>query len=216
MYPADRKSWAPLAPMLQKAGIATLAYDIRGTGESVKPADKKLPDKYAQRDTAHFNGAWQDTAAAKAWLSKQPECDVERIALIGASIGCSISLDYGGRDTAVKSIICLSPGTSYFGVDSVAAIKKCTHPAILLLSPREEYGEIEKLIEASGGAAKGLKFPGGREHHGTKMLEQSYGERVKTLVVSHATVGLFQQPKPTTATATDKKRHLLKPAGTKH
>ena len=183
MYPADRTSWEPLLPRLTEAGFAVLVYDIRGNGGSTEPADKKLKQMYQDRDPALFKDAWKDAEAAKKWLATKPECDVNRIAMIGASIGCSISLEYGSKDPAVKAIVCLSPGTKYFDVDSVAHIKKCGKRAILLMSPKTEQDEVKKLVKASGDVAKGEEYPGSHEQHGTGMLLAPYGDKVKRRIV---------------------------------
>src|SRR5258706_16301455 len=50
MYPADRKSWAPLIPALHNAGFAVLAYDIRGHAGSAGQISKA----YDSRDPALF------------------------------------------------------------------------------------------------------------------------------------------------------------------
>ena len=182
MYPAARSSWGPLVGPLHDAGFAVLAYDIRGRGDSTEPDEKKLREKYNNRDTEHFNSAWQDADAAKRWLGKQADVDTGRLVCIGASIGCSISLDYGSRDGDVKAIVCLSPGTNYFGVDSLSHIKKCGKRAILLIAPESEYASVEELIR-NNGSAKGLKFPGGREMHGTNLLLGPSAESVKKSIV---------------------------------
>lgn len=187
MYPADRSSWKPLAPGLHEAGFAVLAYDIRGHGGSTKPEDKKLKEAYDKRDPKLFADAWKDVEAAKGWLAKQPGCDVKRMALVGASIGCSIALDCAGRDEAVKAVVCLSPGTKYLGVDSIAHIKKCGKRAILLISPEGEYKAVEELIKASESVAKGEKHPGGEKEHGTSMFKAAYGEKVRENIVAFIT-----------------------------
>lgn len=184
MYPADRKSWAPLVPLLHKAGFAVLAYDIRGHGGSAGTADKKLRERYDARDPALFAEAWRDAEAARKWLSGRKECDTSRIACIGASIGCSISLELASHEPAVKAVVCLSPGTNYFGVDSIAHIRKCGPRAILLIAPEGEYAEVESLIKASGGAAKGERHPGGREYHGTNLFKSADGAKVKESIVT--------------------------------
>ena len=180
MYPADRTSWKPLIPDLHKAGFAILAYDIRGHGGSTSPEDKKLKEAYDKRDPKLFAEAWKDVEAAKKWLGEQPGCDTDRIALIGASIGCSISIDYAGMDKAVKAVVCLSPGTKYMDVDSIAHIKKCADRPILLISPENEYKAVEELIKASGGKAKGEKHPGS---HGTGMFEAPSGKELIAHIV---------------------------------
>lgn len=178
MYPADRKSWTPLAARLRtgNTACAVLAYDIRGHGGSAGPKEKELKAMYDRRDPALFQDAWKDVEAAKKWLAAQPRCDVTRVALIGASIGCSISLDYAGRDGDVKAVACLSPGPNYFGVNSIEHIKKCDKAAVLLISPEGEYEAVQQLVEGSGGMAKGMKYSGGRERHGTNMLSEDYSD----------------------------------------
>ncbi|MFQ5425381.1 MAG: alpha/beta hydrolase [Phycisphaerae bacterium] len=183
MYPADRTSWKPLAPRLTAAGFAVLAYDIRGHGDSVKPASMQLRKKYDGPDSEHFNNAWRDAEAARKWLSSQPNCDTNRIALIGASIGCSISLHYGSKDKQVRAIVCLSPGTNYMGVDSIRHIRACGQRAILLLSPEGEYEAVKRLVKASGGVAQGDPYPGSHERHGTRMFAAPYGEKVMKRIV---------------------------------
>jgi len=190
MFPADRASWAPLVPKLTEAGVAVLAYDIRGKGGSTEPADKDLAKRYQEQSPDLFKDAWKDAEAAKKWLAGQPNCDVSRIVMVGASIGCSISLDYASRDEAVKAVVCLSPGTNYFGVDSVAHIKKCGKRAILLIASDMEYEAVDKLVKASDGVAKGQKWHqrpspggGGREQHGTNMFTTAYGEMVQAKIV---------------------------------
>ncbi len=178
MYPADRGSWKPLIPKLHDMGFAVLAYDIRGNGGSTQPADMNLAEKYQSRDESLFENAWRDVAAAKKWLGEQKECDTSRLALVGASIGCSISLHYGSRDDAVKAIVCLSPGTNYFGVDSKAHIKACRGRQIMLIAPEAEYDAVKELIAASQGQAKGTEYPGTRKQHGTGMFHADYGDKV--------------------------------------
>ncbi len=189
MYPADRKSWTPLVPDLRDGDtrFAVLAYDIRGRGGSTEPSDKNLKRMYDDRDPALFKDAWKDVEAAKKWLARQPGVDTSRIALIGASIGCSISMDYGSRDKDVKAVVCLSPGTNYFQVDSTRHIKRCDHIAVLLIAPEEEYPAVEDLIAASGGRAEGHKYPGGREWHGTRMFDEKYKDHdeVKKRILMH-------------------------------
>lgn len=200
MYPADRKSWSPLVPALREgeSRFAVLCYDIRGRGGSVEPKDKNLATKYDGRDPAHFADAWKDVAAAKKWLAKQPGVDTRRVALLGASIGCSISLDYAGRDNDVKAIVCLSPGVKYMGVDSISHIKKCGHAKVLLMSPGGEYSAVRELVAASGDRAKGLKFPGGRDRHGTGLIEPAYKENsaVRTEILKHLRPAMEQTLAP--------------------
>ncbi|MCB9853260.1 MAG: alpha/beta fold hydrolase [Phycisphaerales bacterium] len=183
MYPATRSSWKPMVPILRnKLGISVLAYDIRGTGGSTKPAEMELEKKYKDRDTAHFAAAYQDAMAAYQWLSQQSNVDVSRLIVIGASVGCSISLEFASQGIEVKGVACLSPGTDYMGIDSISHIKalKGRGTKVLLISPEGEYDAVEALLKAADGDyAKGKKYPGGKENHGTRMFDAKYGKKVK-------------------------------------
>ncbi|MFQ5412255.1 MAG: alpha/beta hydrolase [Phycisphaerae bacterium] len=215
MYPADRSSWKPFVPALREAGIAALAYDIRGTGGSTKPADLKLEEGYRNRDSAHFQQAFMDVAGATAWLSKQENINLGRMACIGASIGCSISLDYAMRTSEPKAVVCLSPGTNYFGVDSREHIKNCPGTPILLISPEGEFGAVRELVEASGGKAQSKKYPGGREHHGTGMLEAEYGKKVTKKIMKFVkkNLGIKDKKKKSESDKSKKKKKRKKKTG---
>jgi len=190
MYPADRKSWAPLIPNLREAGFSVLAYDIRGRGGSIEPPDKNLMQSYNAREPSHFRAAWRDVEAAKQWVARQMICNTEQLVLVGASIGCSIALDYAARDDDVKAVVCLSPGTDYMGVDSVSHIRRCANRPILLMSPATEYDRVEALVKASGDKAEGRKYTGDRLQHGTKMFDADYGDDVKRQIIVHLRAAL--------------------------
>lgn len=184
MYPATRSSWKPMVPLLRdELGISVLAYDIRGTGGSTKPESLELKKKYEGPDPEHFAAATRDTTAAREWLAAQPDVDVNRMILIGASVGCSISLQYASGRSDVMGVACLSPGTNYMGIDSASHMKilKDTTAKVLLIAPKGEYGAVESLIEAAEKSdnVKGRKYPGGRENHGTRMFDAKYGGEVK-------------------------------------
>ena len=191
MYPATRTSWKPLVPLLRnELGISILAYDIRGTGGSTKPEALELEKKYQARDPEHFAAATRDTTGARSWLEQQPGVDVDRMILIGASVGCSISLQYAAERMDVVGVACLSPGTNYMGIDSVGHMTalKNAKTKVLLIAPEGEYAAVESLLEAAGDSdnAKGKKYAGGRENHGTRMFDARYGAKVKNRLQTFA------------------------------
>lgn len=174
MFPAERTSWQPLAPSLLERGFAVLAYDIRGTGESVLPRSKYLRRLYADRDPKHFASAWRDAEAAVAWLRKQKACDATHVVLIGASVGCSIAIDYAGRNKDVAGVICLSPGVDYMGLDSRSHIRKLGERRVLLMAPEGERDGPRQLAKVDKSAVVEIK-PGGAEYHATRMFNTDYG-----------------------------------------
>jgi len=185
MFPSDRSSWRPLAPYLHRKGFAVLAYDIRGAGESVLPRERGLRRKYSDRDADHFAGAWQDAAAAAKWLAGRDECDAKRIVMIGASVGCSISIDYAGRNKDVLGVVCLSPGTKYMDIDSMKQIVKLGTRPVLLISPEAERAAAEKLAKKDKTATVVIK-PGDSSNHGTGMFAAEYGPELMKEIATFA------------------------------
>lgn len=183
MYPADRGSWAPIAPKLHEAGFAVLAYDIRGKGGSTAgPKKMDLANRYRERDPKLFADAWRDAEAAVKWLGQQKEVDAANLVLLGASIGCSISIDYAGRNKDIRAVVCLSPGTDYFKVDSLTQIKRLGERPVLLIAPQEEEKAPHALAAAARNATVDIR-PGTREYHGTGMFGAAYGQELMNRIV---------------------------------
>jgi pimeloyl-ACP methyl ester carboxylesterase len=173
MYHHDRSTWKPLVGPLHDAGFAVLAIDLRGHGESIKPADMQLSKRMEERDPKLFNAMHQDVAAAVAWAKDQTGVDVERLVVVGASVGCSVALAYCARDDRVDAVVCMSPGTNYLGVDSIADIKKTRDVPIMMFASeaeRQAVDELEKIAENAHGniVARG-------RIHGTRMFGQVKG-----------------------------------------
>lgn len=74
-------------------GIATLAYDKRGTGESTGEF------------TSNFHVLADDTLAAVGWLRGRPEIDPERIHLAGYSQGGWIAPLAASKTTGIRSLL---------------------------------------------------------------------------------------------------------------
>ena len=171
MYNSNRHAWKPLTKALHDAGIATLAVDMRGHGDSVKPASMSLADRMANRDEALFCDMYRDVFAAYEWLSEQPTVDLSRFGIVGASVGCSVAIDYAARDRSVDVVVCMSPGENYLGVDSrkhIAEFAKHGQRPILLLATEDERKACDTLAKIDNNATVNIVGPG--LIHGTHMF----------------------------------------------
>ncbi len=173
MYRQDRGTWKPLVPKLLEAGFAVLAIDMRGHGQSTQPESMHLRDRAAKRDSKLFNDMHQDVAAAYGWLSQKPKLDLSQFGLVGASVGCSVALDYAARDKSVDAIVCLTPGDRYMDVDSVAHIKQVSKRDMLLLASQDERAASDALAKANPSAEVRIVGPG--TVHGTNMFGKING-----------------------------------------
>jgi dienelactone hydrolase len=190
MYGSERTRWTSLARPLQAAGFAVLAVDLRGHGES---ATTETRAQVQQRDPELFRKMQQDVLGAYDWLAERPEVDRARFALVGASVGCSIALQYAARDRSVDAVVCLSPGLNYLGLDSVGDLRQITGRRILLLATEDERDACSRLQKI--GAQVEVEVFRGPPAHGTEMLSAVSGLDAKIVDYLKAGVGA-----PTTTT----------------
>lgn len=165
MYGHDRKSWAPLIPLMHDEGFAILAIDLRGHGES---ATEETAEQVERRDSKLFRDMYQDLRAAYDWIATQKRVDRSRFALVGASVGGSVALRYAAKDRSVDAIVALSPGANYLGLNSERDIRRIQGRKLLLIATGDERRAAENLAARTQGA-KAVIF----EHpaaHGTDMF----------------------------------------------
>ncbi len=190
MYRSDRSRWAPLAKPLQAAGFAVLAIDLRGHGQS---ATTETRDLVLKRDPEIFRKMQNDVLGAYDWLAQQAEVDRARFALVGASVGCSIALQYAARDRSVDAIVCLSPGLNYLGLDSAGEMQQITGRRILMLATEDERDAPYTLKQRGTGVE--VEVFRQEPAHGTDMLGKVAGLEAKIVEFLKSAVG-----PPTTTT----------------
>ena len=186
MYRSNRHAFEPLVPALEQAGFAILTIDLRGHGESIEPESRMLPKKVRDRDAALFRAMYRDVAGAYNWLQQRPEVDLSRLAIVGASVGCSAALDYAGRDRSVDVLALMTPGKDYLGLDSTAHIKKYLQRPVLMLSSEEERSAGTDLL-ASLAPGTEVQIYTQTDIHGTDMFGKVKGveQRVADFLKSH-------------------------------
>lgn len=183
MYKSDRSAWRPLIPALHDAGFAVLAIDMRGHGGSATTGTRQQVD---ERDTQVFRDMQHDVRGAYDWLVKQDTVDRARFVIVGASVGCSVALQYAVDDRSVDAIVCLSPGTNYLGLDSAGDIHQITGRRILLLATEDERDGPYTLKKR--GSDVEVDIFARKSAHGTRMfgvipgLEERIASYVRTAV----------------------------------
>ena len=145
----DKSSWGNLPELLQKDGLAVLAIDLRGHGESDL--------KYQNFSNADFNNMTFDIESAQGYLQKAGKTKID---LVGSSIGANLSLIEKGNPPAGGSagggfvkIVALSPGLNFKGLDAekgakAIALQKLNKKDILLIASQDDvysYDSAEML-----------------------------------------------------------------------
>jgi pimeloyl-ACP methyl ester carboxylesterase len=171
MLSRDRHDWNALAKRLQEEGYGCLSLDFRGHGESLGPAKKPLNWRdFTQKDYARMV---LDLKAGWSFLSHEPQIIRDRIAIIGASIGANIALVFAARNPRVKSLVLLSPGLNYRGIETPEAIRNYGPRPIFIVASKEDIYAADssaKLYALSRGKAVLKLYEG--SGHGTKLLNQ--------------------------------------------
>jgi pimeloyl-ACP methyl ester carboxylesterase len=171
MYRSNRSAWAPLVPELAAAGFTVLAIDQRAHGESQQRRSERVD--VASIPRTEFgklvrNGV-RDVRAAARYLARQGLA-TDRIVLIGASYGCSVSLLSTEQVEGVRALVLLSPGTNYFGVDVLEAASSFPGP-LLVVAAEDDRPSVEsaRVIAARHRGAGDLEIyrSGG---HGTRLF----------------------------------------------
>ena len=179
MYRSDRNAWGrDMIIALEMAGFAIARVDLRGHGESLGTPEMKLAERVANRDATLFNSMTKDVEAVVKWLAARPEVDSSRLVLLGASVGCSVALDYAQGKNGVRGVALLSPGTQYLGIDSLEDVAHYGSRPLLMFTSKEEQGRgFNDLASAAEKAGARLQTRVFEESgiHGTRMLGKVEG-----------------------------------------
>jgi alpha-beta hydrolase superfamily lysophospholipase len=182
-----RDAWTGLATLLQRNGIAALALDLRGHGESTRKITAQglqvvNAQKFATQD---YEEMLLDVNAAFDWLEEQPGIAKTRLAVIGSSLGANIALRYAALNGELRAVVLLSPGLVYRGLRTDEAIRKL--PAKTALRVIVSYNDafafesskrlVEMRHETVGTAAANTNelVTCTGNLHGTQMLESVAG-----------------------------------------
>ena len=178
MYGIDRRSWEPFAEDLAAAGIASLAIDLRGHGDTGGAEDWEL--------------AQEDVAAAFSWLRARPGVDPSRVGLVGASIGANLGLvQAAAHPDEVAAAALLSPGLDYFRVRIDGLVGPAAGVPLFLVATEDDGYSAETvrslatqspgdpLLVVNDGSAHGTDMFSGRPELAGQLirfLQQAFGQ----------------------------------------
>ena len=128
----------------------------------------RLAQRVGERDPKLSNAMYKDVEAAVKWVRTQPNVDADKLAIVGASVGCSVAIDYAAHDKSVDAVVCMTPGEKYLGVDSTRDIKKTGTCPILLLATEAEREATDTLAGLAKNATGEIVGKG--RVHGTRMF----------------------------------------------
>ena len=150
-FRSDRTGWAPLVQKLNARGVATLALDLRGHGQSTQQggAAATITSTYLTASEAvGFDQIPADLALVATWLRKQQGLDGRHLGLAGSSEGAFAAL-LASNKIKPTAMLALSPfGAEAFGPGArarmVAAASRA-HAALMAFVATEDKETEENL-----------------------------------------------------------------------
>jgi pimeloyl-ACP methyl ester carboxylesterase len=151
-FTKNRQEWSNFALALQHAGIAALALDLRGHGDSTRQI---TPDGVETLEAKNllprdFVAMTLDVEAAYNWLADMPGINPHRIAIAGSSVSANVALRYVQFNDEVAALILLSPGTTYKGLrvdDIMARIRPVPLRIAVSAGDAYSYESSKRLME---------------------------------------------------------------------
>jgi len=176
MMPETRKSWGNMQRALTKRGIASLAIDLRGHGESLEGSEGEILDYKRFTDEEHESYAL-DALAALDWLRGR-DLTVDRVFIAGASIGANVALQLLAEEPRMPGAILFSAGRNYHGLQAlVDAQDLLPHQALMLVAAQDDAQPFEdtKALYEEAPVEDKTFLPYKIAGHGTAILNADSG-----------------------------------------
>ena len=138
MLTRSRSDWESLGRLLAAEGIAALAIDFRGHGDSAHLASA-VPD-----DLTVF---MRDVVAAIKFLQARTDVRSGHIGIAGASVGATLAAMAAAADPTIRALALLSPGLDYRGLRLDAPMRKYGARPVLLVASSEDHYAVRSARE---------------------------------------------------------------------
>ena len=144
-FGSNRSDWDELGPILNRRGYSTLAYDIRGMGESTELAGGGLVDTSA--GAAYLDAFPLDTEAAAELL--RSELDPSAIGVVGASVGSNTAFVASGSGFDLDGAVALSPRSGGGPLEGLT-VDGFDPSGVLFIADSAEFSDSQALAERTG------------------------------------------------------------------
>ncbi len=151
-FERNHTDWDVFATALQRNGIAALAIDLRGHGESTRRLTSQGPElmdfhRFTPRD---YQDMLLDVEAAMDWLTDQPGIDKQRVGIVGSSLGANVAMRYTLFNEDLAALVLLSPGIVYKDLRTDDAMQKLGPMPLRIAVSRNDpfaFESCKRLIE---------------------------------------------------------------------
>ncbi len=183
-----RLSWGDLPADLVKSGYAVLALDLRGHGDSSRTkAGRRFSWRFFQPE--HWARMPGDVETVLRFFRKSgdyPQVDAQNVALVGEKLGANVAMMAHPEKHGVKTMVLLSPGRNYKGLDPSQAALEYPGAVLVMAGGADEYSfqSAQVLYRLYGGPKRMDLYqdtPSHRIGSGSEMLLNDSEARQKVL-----------------------------------
>ena len=172
----NRNDWNSFASTLSNKsnGYAVLSIDLRGHGDSTTQNGNTI--SFQSFTASDFNEMVADVKAAKQFLVTQKNINPNNIAIVGASIGANIALNYAASlDPSIKAVVLLSPGLDYRGVTTSNVLRQYHGPIYIATAGKDPIAgnDPQTLCNEIKNCGNRLKVYQDSNSHGTDMFSDT-------------------------------------------
>ncbi len=171
MMPSTKESWQDLASDLENSNYETIAFDLRGHGESTGGSYgyQEFSDEEHQKSIL-------DLESAVDYLIENRGAVQEKISFIGASIGANLSLQYISEHPEFKTAVLLSAGLNYRGIKTKTLVENLKEgQGVFFVSSQDDDSDVQENQTlynlVPDGVKKEIKIYE-NAGHGTTILEK--------------------------------------------
>lgn len=151
----ERHEFYPLTYMTAGRSFASLAYDLRGHGETT--GQKGNPPRTAKELTdADWAAMLVDLRNVVSHLAMKPEVNGGRLALVGSGVGANLAIRAAAEPwaAAIRCVIAISPGLDIHGIKALdAAVLIPANTRLYLSAGKADAGSFD-AVNAVYAAAK--------------------------------------------------------------
>lgn len=140
--------WEPYLSLLKKAKITSILtvdfkFDLQPNNMKTENANLKSTDE-------GVTGILEDLTAAWQFLKNNPSTDTTRMGIMGALAGANYAALFAAKTKDVKSLVMLSPGIVYRGVECGKAIAEYGERAVFFAASAEDHYSVNSCKNLHG------------------------------------------------------------------
>lgn|SRR5574344_2002493 len=158
------KDWGKLIPMLNNAGYAVIAMDLRGHGNSIYDVNfhKKSWTYFSNKTYAKM--PYDIVSIVNQVQKTEKNINIKNMAIVGADIGANASV-IAAKNMKIKpkTMVLISPTRTFKGLYIPLAMTELNFPILTMVSGKDRYclGEQKILARFSQGGFYAQNYPNG-------------------------------------------------------